>query len=320
MATPPLAFIVVLLSTLLGTHSYGPALLVAYRQRTSAGNKLLLSTGVYFLTAITIMTATVLVMHSSVAAQFDAIYGTIGDQLWLPKATYRQDMMNISLCSVFAPCPALFSILASGALVQYQSVARSRVWRAVLSGFCILALGMVGFRWTQLEAWNPPSSWHVVSDSAVGALGAAKNSSGVFLTNDLRFHQYNHLPLMNAWAPQLFGQQFYVSNFMFGSYAHPDAVDRLHAQELFWSTSVGEYHSKFLAENHIQHLLIHRDMPFPEGILKAPWIQMVVENTDYYLLRFVDGDRVTEKQHYADQRTGRSHSVTPREVDAAKTP
>jgi hypothetical protein len=238
------------------------------------------------------MSVLVLVMAPPVAARFDAIYDGIGEHLWLAKETYRVDMMNVSLRSVFTPWPTLFSILATGALLQWQQQARSQRWRMMLSGCCVLAFGLVAYQWVHLAAWRPPSSWQVVSDTAVAALQEAREPSGIILTNDLRFQPGDHLPLMNAWAPQMLGQQFYASNFMFGSYAYPDAVERLQKQQWFWSAEAGEAHHRFLLENHIKYLLIRRDMPFSETLLKASWARLVVQNRDYYLLDASQADAV----------------------------
>jgi hypothetical protein len=82
----------------------------------------------------------------------------------------------------------------------------------------------------------------------------------------------------------LFGQQFYSSNFMFGSYAYPDALERLQEHELFWSTPVSEHHRQFLINNNINYLLVRRDMPFPAELVTTPWVRIVIENSDYYLL------------------------------------
>jgi hypothetical protein len=288
VAVPALAFAVVGISWLLGTHIYGAALLVAYgRDRAGlspAAKRLLLFAGVYVLAALTLLTATTLVMDSAVAARFDAIYETIGDQLWLPKETYRASMMNISLAVALAPCALLFGIMATGALLQWHKTTRSHRRRAVLSVLCVVALSAVAYGWTQTAGWKPPASWRIVSDSAVEALRAAKDDPGLILTNDLRYQPGHHLPLMNPWAPQLFGQQFYASNFMYFSFAYPDVLERFHEHQWFWSTAAGERHRAFVAEKNIKYLLIRRDMPFPEELPKAPWVRTVLQNTDYYLL------------------------------------
>ena len=93
----------------------------------------------------------------------------------------------------------------------------------------------------------------------------------------------SYLPLINVWAPQLFGQQFYASNFTWGTFTASDALDRLHAHEWFWSAPIGERHCSFLRENDIKYLLIRRDMPFPHKILDV---------SDYYLLRVIPAPAV----------------------------
>lgn len=286
---PVAALLVVGLSALLGTHIYGPAMYLAYvrnRIRLSASTRrILIFIGVYFLSAIAIMIVTVLVMNPAVAARFDAVNDTIGDHLWLPKDTYRLNMMNVSLAVVLAPCGVLFSMLATGAILQWHKTTASRTLRVALSVFCAVIIGVVAHSWTQAAAWHPPASWHVVADSAVEALKAANDNPGIILTNDLRFRPGDHLPLMNAWAPQLLGQQFYTSNFMYFSFTHPDAIDRLHEQTAFWSTPVGDHHRSFLADNDIKYLLIRRDMPFPQELPATPWLRIACQNDDYYLLQ-----------------------------------
>ena len=294
LAFPTAAFLVVSVSFLLGTHIYGPALYATYYRNRSkllrSGKKIVLLAATYFLAAIAMLVGTVLVMKPEVQARFDAIYATIGDQLWLPKATYRIDMMNVSLQPMLTTCGALISVLATGAILQWHNTTLSRKWRAVLSVFFVLSIGLVGYRWTQLPAWQPPTSWHVIDDAEVAALQAAKDDPGTILTNDLRFHPGGHsyLPLLNIAAPQLFGQQFYASNFMF-NFVYPDALDRLHAHEWFWLTPVAERHRSFLVENDVKYLLIRRDMPFPPEILSVPWADVVLEDGEYYLLHVHSG-------------------------------
>jgi len=274
----------------LGTHIYGPAVYTTYYRNRSklltSGKKIVQLAAIYFLSAIAILVGTVLVMKPTVQARFDAMVESIGDQLWLPKANFRVDMMNMSLRVVLAPCAALFSVLATGAILQWHITTLSRKWRAVLSVFCMLAIGLVGYRWTQLAAWHPPTSWHVIGDSEVEALQAVKGDPGTILTNDLRFQPGDRLwlPLGNIGTPQLFGQQFYASNFMYYTIVYSDVLDRFHAHKWFWSTPVGEHHRRFLAENDIKYLLIHRDMPFPREILSVPWVDVVLQNADYCLL------------------------------------
>jgi hypothetical protein len=256
----------------------------------ASGKKIVLLAGTYFLSAIAILVGTVLVMKPEVRARFDAIYQTIGDQLWLPYATYRVDMMNVSLQPMLTTCGALISVLATGAILQWHNTTLSRNWQVVLSVFCMLAIGLAGYRWAQLPVWQTPTSWHVIDDAEVAALQAAKDNPGLILTNDLRFQpgDRSYLPLFNIAAPQLFGQQFYASNFMY-AYAYPDALDRLHAHEWFWSTPVGEHHRSFLAEKRIKYLLIRLDMPFPREILSVPWVDVLLHNEEYCLLHVHSG-------------------------------
>ena len=142
-----------------------------------------------------------------------------------------------------------------------------------------------------MPAWQPPIWWHVNDDSEIEALKAAKDDPGTIFTNDLRFQPAGRsfLTLLNIAAPQLFGQQFYASSFRFSNFAYPDVLDRLHAHEWFWSTSLGDHHRSFLTENDIKYLLIRRDMPFPREILSVPWVNVVLQNKDYYLLRVIEG-------------------------------
>jgi hypothetical protein len=293
LSVPVAALFGVSISALLGTHIYGAALYVSYARKgvklSMSGRKIVMLAGAYFLAAIAILTTTVLVMKPSVQARFDAIYEMIVDQRFFSPATLRVRLMNVNLQHVLTPCGAIFSLIATAALLQWHNTTLYRRWRAILSGFCILAIAIVGYRWTQLAAWHPPSSWHVIDDSAVEALQASKDDPGIILTNDLRTRPDPRLSrtLMNAWAPQLFGQQFYASNFMYVTFASPDALDRLHAQEWFWSAPVGEGHCGFLAKHDIKYLLIRRDMPFQTELLNVLWLHIVLENADYYLLRVI---------------------------------
>jgi len=294
LGTPPATYLVVLVSFVLGTHIYGPALYGTYYRNRSklltAGKNIVLLGETYFLSAITILVGTVLVMKPAVEARWDAIHETVADQLRLPEATFlsRADMMNVSLGAMLAPCEALICTLATGAILQWHNTTLARRWTAVLSVFCILAIGLGGYRWTQLPAWQSPTWWHVIDDSEIEALKAAKDEPGTIFTNDLRFQPAGRslLTLLNIAAPQLFGQQFYASNFMF-TFAYPDVLDRLHAHEWFWSTPLGDHHRSFLVENDIKYLLIRRDVLFPREILSVPWVNVVLQNRDYYLLRVI---------------------------------
>ena len=166
LAIPAVAFLVVTVSAILGTHIYGAALFKTYYRYRSklsiSGKKIVLLSATYFLSSIIILLGSILVMKPAVQARFDAIYATIADQLWLPIATYRADMMNVSLQTTLAPCGALFCLLATGALLQWHITILSHKWRAALSAFCVITAGVVGYRWTQLAAWHPPNSWHVI--------------------------------------------------------------------------------------------------------------------------------------------------------------
>ena len=305
---PVAALLVVSASFLLGTHIYGPALYATYYQNRSkllgSARMIVVLAGTYVLSAAALLLGTTLVMSPTVQARFDAIYHIIGRQLWLPEITYRADMMNVSLASVLAPCGALFSVLATGAILQWRISTLSRKWRAVLSVFCMLAASFVGYRWTHLAAWHSPASWNVIEQFEVEALRAANDDPGTIFTNDLRFQPGDRLwlPLMNAGAPQLFGQQFYASNFMYGTYAYPDSLDRLHVHEWFWSTPLGERHRRFVAENGIKYLLIRRDMPFPQEILNVPWVNVVLRNRDYFVLRIIQARETRLDRSGADQQ------------------
>ena len=61
--------------------------------------------------------------------------------------------------------------------------------------------------------------------------------------------------------------------------------------QLLWGNITGS----FLAENDIKYLLIRRDMPFSREILSVPWVDVVLQNTDYCLLRVIQahGKRAT---------------------------
>ena len=154
LAIPAVAFFVVAVSVLLGTHIYGAALYATYYRYRSklsiSGKKIVLLAGTYFLSTIAILVGSILVMKPAVQARFDAIYATIADQLWLPIATYRVDMMNVSLQAMLAPSGALFCVLATGAVLQWHITILSRKWRAVLSVFCVIAMAssvIVGLNW-----------------------------------------------------------------------------------------------------------------------------------------------------------------------------
>src|SRR5262249_32102991 len=134
LGVPAAAFLVVSVSALLGTHIYGPALYTTYYRNRSklltSGKKIVQLATIYFLSAIAILVGTVLVLKPTVQARIDAMIESVGDHFWLPKATFRVDMMNVSLRAVLAPCGALFSMLATGAILQWHITTLSRKWRA----------------------------------------------------------------------------------------------------------------------------------------------------------------------------------------------
>jgi hypothetical protein len=290
---PALGLAVALVSALVGLHIYGVALWHVYFRRpeqvTPAGRAVVLIAATYLLAGVALLTGTKLVMRPEVASRFDVIHDHVRDHLWLPPATYREDMMNISLTMVLAVWPALLCLLSTGAILQWHRASRSPVCRGVLTTICLIAIGANIWYWTHREAWTRPDSWHVVESSAADALQGANREPGVLLTNDLGFRHYEHLPLLNFWAPQLFGQQFYASNYMYGTFAHPDSLERLKLHEHFWSTPAGEWHRAFLRDKEITYLLVRRDLPFPPGLLTVPWLGVVRENEQYYLLRLKDG-------------------------------
>src|SRR5262249_23978532 len=70
LAVPAIALIVVLVSAVLGTHSYGAALYTTYYRNRSKllvlGKKLVLLTGAYFVSGIAMLVGTILIMKPAV--------------------------------------------------------------------------------------------------------------------------------------------------------------------------------------------------------------------------------------------------------------
>lgn len=222
-------------------------------------------------------------------AAFQETHSAVRTRLWLPYDDYLDRMFTEISASVSNSAVVLFvGLLAAGGIVELQAHTRRRYSRLMAAAAIALSLALFC-----ASSWYAVVPGHqlalkeakTVERPAIEALRVIPLHDGVVLTNELSFdaHTSRHLPLLNTWAPAVFGHQFWANDFMFNLDA-PDLVQRFREQERFWNESPGDWGSGFLEREQISWILQRKDLPGPD-LRRWGAVRVVFENDDYRVAR-----------------------------------
>lgn len=191
---------------------------------------------------------------------FQATHEGVKNLLWLPYEGYLERMYTeISASESNSAAVLLVGIMAAGGLVEFHRRVRGNVLRLAATSMLVISLtiavGMSVFNATIGHATNINRS-KLVNIEASEALRRIPVNGAVIMTNDLAYDEKSapHLPMMNAWAPALYGHQLWASNFMY-SLQYQDLIERYDSFNKFWSVPYGPWHDRFLDEHNIEWLL-----------------------------------------------------------------
>ena len=290
----------------IGTHVFGVAsvrLLDHARHSVSTvGSRVLTLAGLSLVLSIAFPTIFTLRVTPTVQAAFEATHRDIADRLWLPYAGYINEMWKMSLAPAEIVAAYAFGVLAIMGLFMWEAQTQSRVVRRVL--VVVVAASLLNVSWRSFDGtFLPPSrTLKIISHSAIEALEAIPLERSVIFTNDCEYdHVQRHLPLMNAWAPAIFGHQFWACNFMYGTYVAADAPERLGRIRWFWDAPIDEERRTFLANAGVSHLLVWRGSDsarWRESELdKTGWAQLLRRNREYSVYGLYFSRAAPEREH-----------------------
>ncbi|MGE0192617.1 MAG: hypothetical protein AB7T63_11320 [Planctomycetota bacterium] len=287
----PLGLMVVGLGAVLGLHIYLVAAVRFLRQRWgglgASGRAVVFFVATGMAASIAIMCAFRLRMSPRVNAAYDAVHGQLGGAFWKSGPEYREDLMNVSLAAVLQGWPLAAAVLLGACLVWYAGAGKGRA-RTIATALLVLSPLVYAGRATLAWRQDPPATWMEVPADVVAALRIVPPElDQVVDTNDLGYGEGRGFPLVNNWAPQLFGHQFHASNFTFGTPAYPDYLVRWNAQQRFWSEEVGAWHEEHVVRQGIRWLLVRRDRPFAPGLLEVDWLKARYSGSTHLLLECV---------------------------------
>lgn len=220
--------------------------------------------------------------------KFEITHGAAADLLWRPYQGYLEYMFT----DVSAAIPNTFvllgiAMLASAGALEWERVEPRRGRRLVARG--LIACAWLFLAGTKVAAVVPGYATamersKVVDPLAVQALQRIPVRSSIVMTNDLAYDLdlTPHLPFMNAWAPAVFGHQFWVADFMFNLH-YPNIRERFADWRRFWDTPADRWHEKLLIRERIDWILQRRGV----GKLDPAQIEgarVVYENAQYRVL------------------------------------
>jgi hypothetical protein len=241
--------------------------------------------------AATVAFATLVVIHpgSELSQKFVETHGDVPHLLWLPFSDYLDYLwthVSAGVGNSFATLPV--ALLAGAALIEMEVRASSRFWKSVTRiGICAAWLAFitsivvrVGPDHAQLMARSK-----VVDAAAIEALLRIPVHNTITMTNELAYDREKapYLPYMNAWAPALFGHQFWVADFMFDLH-YPDIVPRFRAWKQFWNTTASPWHEQLLERENIGWILEKKNQDaLDPGTMRG--VELAFENDKYRVFR-----------------------------------
>lgn len=283
-----------LAAVLAGLHVYGAAgvglAAEAVRTRRIPTEKEIQLLGLVAVAAALFLLAVVFRVEPVTQERFLAVHSGFRERLWLPAETYLSQLWQLSIGAASVLLGNVVALLATIAVFVAHARTRSRVLRGALVGVLVLA----GSAAVQHAVVEPPSrTTKAVSPDAAAALASIPVRESVILSNDCAYDAYveTQLPLMNAWAPALYGHQFWACNFMFNNnFAAPDAATRLDRLGWFWaSREFGVAQRKFLRDQGITHLLIasgdRRWTEMASRLDRCEWLERVHLGREYVVYR-----------------------------------
>jgi hypothetical protein len=278
----------------LGTHLYGLSVvykgykgLSSFRTQSAIGASVaLLLAGVAIMAGL-FVSFVALVPDRVLQERFQAVHEGVKGLLWRPFSSYLQDHLDITLLYATQLAGASFAILAAGAVWAMFRDTRSAIVRAIAGGVILVSIVLAGWRSYDQTYGAVPRNVRWVPPDATAALSTIPVKGAIIVTNEIRYgdNVERHLPMMNAWAPAVFGHQFWASNFMFGTFGHPDASRRLHELKAFWDSGDFTRQCQFLRREHITHLLVRVDL------LSGP----VMEDSECWRTLYKNGTYVVQE-------------------------
>lgn len=246
------------------------------------------------LAALGFATVVVVTPGPLVSRQFEVTHREIGESLWLPYESYLDRMFT----EISAGVANRATILLAGTLAVVGVVAsivhaRTGPWKR----FSTFLLGaMVATALVSSALLSGPRFRTAldrskrVEPNAIRALERIPVDGTVVLTNDLAYDEdlAPQHPLMNSWAPALFGHQFWVADFMFDLH-YPGLEERFLAWTWFWETPASVGHGELMRREKIDWILERR----ARGALdpsEIDGVQLVYENPTYRVFRYPPGD------------------------------
>jgi hypothetical protein len=157
---------------------------------------------------------------------------------------------------------ARFAVLAGGFAIFGAAAARVRrgaLVFAAAAGMTVASpvpLGVVGFV-------RPALAYGVAEDpDLLTALSHVPVRDTLLVASDLADPAEDFArPLQGMLLTAYRGHQFYVSNLAYLHYARPDAVTRLQELQSFFGSSWTNWHTRWLADKRLTHVLISRRCP-----------------------------------------------------------
>jgi hypothetical protein len=239
--------------------------------------------------AATVAFATLVVIRpgAELSEKFVETHSDIAHLLFLPFGDYLGYLYTYFAAGVansFATLPV--ALLAGGALIELEVRGSSRLWKSLARiGICAAWLAFItsmvlraGPDHAQLMAKSK-----VVDAAAIEALLHIPVHNTITMTNELAYDRETHLPYMNAWAPALYGHQFWVADFMFDLH-YPDIVPRFRAWKRFWNTTASPWHGQLLERENIGWILERKNQgALDPGTMRG--VELVFENDKYRVFR-----------------------------------
>lgn len=237
---------------------------------------------------------------------FAETHGGVQTQLWLSYDGYLERMFTeVSAAASNSGAILLTSLLAAAGMVELPGRMRRGPMRVLAAssacGAVFVFVGSAIFATVSSHTKLLRTS-KVVERAAVDALRSIPVEGSVILTNELAFDERtaSHLPLMNAWAPAVFGQQFWANDFMYNLQYH-DVAWRFRQQERFWREPPTNWHETFVLRQGITHILQRRDLGGPD-LASFSVVRIVFENERYRVGEVLSRRAVESEERIEESR------------------
>lgn len=276
----------------LGTHSYGVAAARVMMNTEARGryarNPIVILCLATAVAASAYLVGCVFNIEPQAQERFADVHASIRGRLWMPLDGYLQQIWNMSIAAALPLLGGIVALFATGAAFHAYDLSRSKLSRGAFALSLAVALSVTVAGALGAAAGPSPATTKRVSADAVAALGSIPVDGSLLLSNDCSYDPVveRHLPLMNAWAPALFGHRFWACDFMFNNnFAADDASARLQKSASFWASSFGSEEHAFLVERRITHLLLDLRAVGADAIRSkldsTSWLQTAYRGEEY---------------------------------------